>query len=415
MRTWDRLSATFVRGLKQPGVYTDGGGLALQATANKAGGVSKAWLFRYQIDKRARYMGLGSERVISLAEARELAHEARRLLARGIDPLTHRNAERMAARAAELHTATFRKCLDRLIDGHGDQWRTKHARQYRNSMETYCKPLMGVAVADIDVGMVLRCIEPEWKRAPETMDRVRRRIGEVLGWAQTRGLRPHGPLPTLWKGHLDQALAHPRKLKPVVNHPAMTYGEVPELYRKLVATDAIPELCLAFTILTGARSQEARGARWDEIDLDTGVWTVPPERMKRSRRHNVPLSDEAIKLIKRLPRNGDHLFAVNDKTKPIVAHSLRKALHRHGGDSVTVHGFRSAFRTWGSERTNAPRELLEVALAHDIGDATEQAYNRTDLIEKRRKVMAQWATHCATPSAPADRAKVVPLRGGGHG
>jgi integrase len=243
------------------------------------------------------------------------------------------------------------------------------------------------------------------------MDRVRRRIGEVLGFAEVRGFRKPGPLPTRWKNHFDKLLSHPRKLKPVVHHAALAYDAVPDLYSKLITSDAIPELCLAFTILTAVRSQESRGAMWSEFDLKAGIWIVPPSRMKRSREHRVPLSDEAIKLIERLPRNGDHLFTVNGSGKPIVSMSLRKALHRHGGAGVTVHGFRSAFRDWGGEKTAAPRELLEVALAHAVGGATEAAYARGDLLEKRRRVMQQWATHCATPPA-RDTARVVSMRGG---
>lgn len=156
----------------------------------------------------------------------------------------------------------------------------------------------------------------------------------------------------------------------------MTYDAVPRLFVKLFTSDAIPELCLAFTILTAVRSQEARGARWDEFDFKAGVWTVPPSRMKRRREHRIPLSAEAVKLIQRLPRTGEYLFTANGNGSPIVAMSLRKALHRHGGDAFTVHGFRSAFRTWGGERSNAPRELLEVALSHAIGNQTEAAYAR---------------------------------------
>jgi integrase len=415
MRTWDRLSATFVRGLKQPGKFYDGGGLMLMAAPTQTKGiVNKSWLFRFQIDRRERVMGLGSVRVVTLAEARAKANECRKLLAAGIDPLTQRRADRAAARAAELHTATFRECLDGFLASHGDRWRQKHLRQWRNSTATYCKPLMDVAVADIDVGMILRCIEGEWKRAPTTMDRVRGRIGEVLGWAQARGLRPPGPLPTRWKNHLDKLLPHPRQLKPVTHHAAMKADAVPDLYRKLVATDAIPELCLAFAITTATRSQEARGARWDEIDFGAKHWTVPVERMKRKRPHRVPLSAEALALIKRLPRTSEYLFTVNGNARPLVAHSLRKALARHGGDGCTVHGFRSAFRDWGGERTNTPRELLEVALSHAIGNATEAAYARGDLLEKRRRLMQQWAAFLATPTA-RNAAKVVSLRGGRHG
>jgi integrase len=413
VRTWDRLTATFVRGLKRPGKFYDGGGLMLQATpTNTKGVVTKAYLFRFEIDGRERYMGLGSARTVTLAEARTKANEARSLLAAGIDPLARRQAERMAARAAELHRATFKQCLDGFLASRGDGWRHKHAAQWRNSMGTYCKPLDGVAVADVDIAMLLRIIEPEWKRAPETMDRVRRRIGEVLGWAEARGLRPPGPLPTRWKNHLDKLLPHPRSLKPVVHHAAMGYAAVPELYRKLIASDGIPELCLAFLILTACRSVEARGARWEEIEFKTKVWMVPPSRMKRARPHRVPLSDEVMALIKRLPRTGEHLFTVNGNGRPIVAMSLRKALARHGGGHVTVHGFRSAFRDWGGERTNAPRELLEIALSHRAGDAVEAAYARSDLIEKRRRVMQQWATFLAAPPTDAD---VVPLRGHRHG
>ena len=412
MRTWDRLSATFVRGLKRPGKYYDGGGLMLQATSTRAKDVvTKTWLFRYQLDHRERQMGLGSARVVSLAEARAKANDARKLLAAGIDPLTARNAERMATRAAEARRATFRQCLEGFLDSHGEGWRSKHLAQWRNSMSTYCKLIDDVAVADIDAGMVLRVIEPGWRRAPEPMDRVRRRIGEVLGYAEVRGLRPPGPLPTRWKNHLDKLLPHPRTLKPVQHHAAMAYAAAPSLFARLAASDAIPEQCLAFTMLTTVRSAEARGAKWSEFDLKAKTWTVPPERMKRKRPHRVPLSAEALALIERLPRKDDYLFTVNGNGKPIVAMSLRKALARHAGEGLTVHGLRSSFRTWADERTNFPREIKEVALAHAIGDATEAAYARSDLIEKRRKLMQAWATFLTAPSV-RDTTRVVSLSGG---
>jgi integrase len=253
--------------------------------------------------------------------------------------------------------------------------------------------------------MVLKVVEPHWKRTPITADRVRRRIGEVLGYAEARGLRKAGPLPTRWAGHLDKLLPRPRDVKKLEHHAAMGFDAVPNLYRKLIATDAIPELCLAFTILTATRSGEARGARWDEIDLANKLWVIPAARMKADREHRVPLSDEAMALIQRLPRNGgDLLFTVNGSGKAVNALTVRKALKRHGGDGYTVHGMRSCFRDWGGERSAAPRELLEVALAHAIGSKVEQAYARGDLLEKRRKIMTQWAQHCATPAA-GDTAK----------
>jgi integrase len=251
----------------------------------------------------------------------------------------------MAARAAELRRATFGDCLDGFLNSHGDRWRAKHLGQWHNSMRTYCRDILDVAVDALDVGLLLRVIECDWKRAPVTMDRVRQRIGEVLSWAEVRGLRPSGPLPTRWKGHLDKLLSHPRALKPVVHHAALGYDAVPDLFARLTSASTIPELCLAFTALTAVRSVEARGARWDEIDFAAGTWTVPPERMKRKREHRVPLSAEALALIERLPREGEHLFAINGSGKPIVAMTLRKTLARHGGAGATVHGLRSSFRT----------------------------------------------------------------------
>jgi len=407
MRTWDRLSASQVRGIKRPGKWYDGGGLMLEAKAAK-GGVTKSWSFRYQIDNRERCMGLGRLRDVPLAEARAKANDARKLLAAGVDPLAKRKAERMAARAAELRRATFGESLDGFLAAHGDAWRVKHLTQWRNSMRDYCKPIANVLVADIDVGMVLRCIEPDWKRAPHTMDRVRRRIGEVLGFAEVRGLRPQGPLPTRWGNHLDKLLPHPRTLKPVQHHAAIAYADAPGLFARLAVSDSIPDLCLAFTMLTSVRSVEARGAQWSEFDFTAKMWTVPPSRMKRSREHRVPLSREALALIERLPRNGEYLFTVNVNGKPILPMTLRKALARHGGKGLTVHGLRSSFRTWADERTNTPREIKEVALAHAIGEQTEAAYARSDLVEKRRRLMQQWATFLATPPAEAE---VVPLRG----
>ena len=408
MRAYDKLSASFVKGLKRPGKFYDGGGLMLQATkADDNGGIAKSWLFRFQIDHRERQMGLGPTRDVTLAEAREKAAACRKLVAAGIDPLAARNA----ARAEELRRATFRQCLDGFLASHGDKWRAKHLNQWRNSMRTYAKVLDGIAVADIDVGMVLRVIEPDWKRAPQTMDRVRRRIGEVLGWAEVRGFRPTGPLPTRWKDHLDKLLCHPRALAPVVHHAAPAYDVVPGLFARLIASDAIPELSLAFTALTAVRSVEARGARWDEIDFKGRMWIIPPSRMKRRREHRVPLSPEALALIARLPRKSEYLFTVNGNGKPIVAMSLRKALARHAGEGLTVHGLRSSFRTWADERTNFPREIKEVALAHSIGsNETEEAYLRTDLVEKRRRLMQQWATFLA--AATAEAARIVQLRQG---
>jgi len=275
-------------------------------------------------------------------------------------------------------------------------------------MTTYCRPILKVNVADIDTGMVLRCIEGDWKRAPETMDRVRRRIGEVLGFCQVRNLRPAGALPTAWENHLDKLLPHPRSIQPVKHHPAMAYADVPALYAKLSASDAIADACLALVLLTAVRSVEAREAQWNEIDFAARTWTIPASRMKKKLAHVVPLSDEAMALIERLPRKGEHLFAINGDDKPLVAMTLRKTLARHAGEGYTIHGFRASFRTWSDECSNYPERIKEFCLAHVESNATVKAYMRSDLLAQRAKLMVQWASYLASPPA-VDATSVVPL------
>jgi integrase len=338
MRTWDKLSATFVRGVKTPGKFYDGGGLLLKATEHK-GVVTKAWLFRYQIDHRERQMGLGSTRNVSLAEARTKANDKRKQLAAGIDPITARDADRKAARAAELHRKTFRQCLDGFLASHGDGWRAKHLKQWQNSMRTYCRVLDHVNVADIDTAMVMNVIEGGWRRAPETMDRVRRRIGEILGWATARGFRPPGSLPTQWKNHLDKLLPHPRALKPVVHHPTIGYAAAPALYQKLIASGEVADLCLAFLMLNASRSIEARGARWDEIDSKSRIWRVPPERMKKRKEHRVALSAEA-----------DRALAAKPQRTPVCARRRRSAARRHDSAQSALPPWRQGHRAWNARR-----------------------------------------------------------------
>ena len=230
-------------------------------------------------------------------------------------------------------------------------------------------------------------------------------IGEVLGFAEVRGFRNLGRCRRAGKT-ISINCCHPRSLKPVVHHPAMAYADVPALVQKLLTSNNPIDLCLAFTILTATRSAEARGARWDEIDLAKKIWNVPTSRMKRAKEHRVPLSTEALALTKRLPRNGEFLFS---NGRGPVAMSLRKALARQAGPGFTVHGFRSSFKDFCGERSGAPREIAELCLAHAIGSAVEQAYARSDLLDRRRQLMQQWATFLLAP--PATGSKVVALRG----
>jgi integrase len=418
MRAYDKLSASFVKGLKRPGKFYDGGGLMLQATkTDHNGGITKSWLFRYQIDHRERQMGLGPTRDVTLAEARERAAACRKLVAAGVDPIATRNAERMATRAAELRRATFGQCVDGFLDSHGDKWRAKHRAQWKNSMHHYCKPIWPMNVADIDTAAVLKVVEPIWRKVPITADRIRKRVGEVLGFAQARGHRPPGALPTIWKNHLSTLLPAPRDLKPVQHHAGVAYTAAPALYAKLIAAidaahdvnDVIPEIGLAFVMLTAVRSVEARGAKWSEIDA-AKVWLIPPSRMKKGTAHSVPLSTQAFALLGRLPKGGDLLFTMNGRATHITAQTLRNCLARYAGEGFTIHGFRGCCRKWADEETTADPQTKKLLLAHKLGNATEEAYGSPLLLAKRRRLMQQWATFLAAP--PTDAARVVPLRRG---
>lgn len=402
MRTRFRLSASKVKALaRKPGRHGDGGGLILQVVAveGEPEAFNAGWLFRYQRLGKERWMGLGALRDVGLGEARSQADAARRLVVIGIDPIEQRKAARQQTAAEAAKRVTFRSAFEKYVEGREDGWRAKHLSQWRNSVETYCKALMGVAVSDIDTGMVLKVLEAHWSRIPTTMNRVRTRIGEVLAFAQVHGWRPQGTLPTEWSGHLEAILTAPTTLQAVEHHPAMPFADVPALYQRLIGNKnanfvPVPEWCLAFTLLTATRSVEARGAKRSEIDFAKKLWTVPASRMKRKKPHVVPLSDEAIRLIEALPNHGGNLFSMTQDGKPITAMTLRKALHRNGGKDYTVHGLRSSFRDWGNECTHHAREVLEHALAHVVGPASERSYSRSDMVAKRRIVMREWADVC---------------------
>jgi integrase len=260
-----------------------------------------------------------------------------------------------------------------------------------------------LSVAAIDTGLVVSVLEPIWKTKPETATRVRGRIESVLDWAKVRGLRD-GENPARWRGHLDHLLPARSKVQRVKHFAALPYAELPALMAKLRDRQAVSAAALEFLILAAARTNEVLGARWDEIDSD--VWTVPAERMKGGREHRVPLSDRAIEILAALPHES-YIFGVrtNAAANP---HTLKSALERVGYGEFTVHGFRSSFRDWAAERTNYPNHVVEMALAHAIGNGVEAAYRRGDLFEKRRQLMRAWADYCSRPNVEAD---VVPIRG----
>jgi hypothetical protein len=372
------LSAKKVERVKAKGRYYDGEvrGLCLQVSARGA----KSWLLRYEIDGRKRWMGLGSASVFSLKEARERARLARQKIADKIDPLELRRAERAKQAQASARALTFREAAARYYDANASAWsNAKHREAFNTTLAQYVHPLIGnLDVANIETADVLGVLEQHvaaergwpagrfWDVRTKTSDRTRRRIGLVLDWCSVRGHRPQGaPNPARWKGHLDQVLPAPSDVAQTNHHRALPYGRVPELIAKLAAHEGSAARALMFTILTAARSNEVLG-----------------ELVFISARQGAPLSGAAM------PR----------------------VLERLGyGGVASPHGFRSSFRDWGAERSHFPREVLEHALAHTVGDASERAYARSKLFGKRRLLMAAWARHCMAPPAQAG-AKVVTMR-----
>jgi integrase len=381
----------------RPGTYLDGDGLYLQATVNKAGGFTFSWLYRFQLSGRRREMGLGSLVDVGPKKAREEAAKARVLVLSGIDPINQRNARREAERPAVPATKpTFKQVALEFIATHQHGWRNaKHAQQWENTLTTYAFPVIGNKPVDlVDDDDVLAILKPMWTTKTETATRVRSRIEQVLDAARAEKLRT-GENPARWRGHLALLLPKPRKVTPVVHHPALPFAAMPLLMARLRERMGISALCLEWVILTACRSGEALGARWDEVDLDRGVWTIPASRMKANREHRVPLSFDAMVLLTRADdvRQNEYIFPGVRDGRPMSNMALNMLLRElHPG--ITVHGFRSSFRDWAAERTTYPNEMAEMALAHTIGNAAEAAYRRGDMVERRRAMMDEWAEWC---------------------
>jgi integrase len=356
-------------------------------------------------------MGLGPLHAFALKEARARARAARQLLADGIDPLDARKVER-AQRAVEAAKAiTFADAARQYFDQHEGKWKNrKHRTQFLATLRDYALPVLGrLPVAAIDTGLVLKCIEPIWRIKTETASRVRGRIEAILDWSSVRGYRV-GDNPARWKGHLGEVLPARGQIKKVQHHPALPFAELPDFMATLAEREGMGARALEFLILTAARSGEASGAKWSEIDLEAKAWTVPASRMKGGRQHRVPLSDRAIALLRALPREADFVFAGERLGTAISSTAMSNLLGRMGRLDITIHGFRSAFRDWAAETTSYPNHVIEMALAHAVGDKVEAAYRRGDLFAKRRRLMEAWADYC---TAPRRDATVTPIRARG--
>ncbi|MGP9819247.1 tyrosine-type recombinase/integrase [Salinarimonas sp. NSM] len=381
-RTLNRLTAREVATITAPGRHADGGNLYL--LVDPAG--AKRWVFLYRLNGKRREMGLGSVQAVKLSRAREMAAEARAIVAEGRDPIAAR-----AAPPQPVHRPTFGEVAERFIAMHEREWRSPvHRRQWRQTLEQHAAGIWASPIADVDTEAVLRALRPLWHTKPETASRLRARIERILDAGRVEGLR-EGENPARWAGHLRMILPAPRKLARG-HHAAMPWREVPAFVRDLRARHGLAPLALEFLILTAARSGEVRGMTWRELDVESALWTVPAERMKSGRVHRVPLAPRALAILEFVrPRAGkDGLVFPAPRGGPMSDMTLSAVLKRMGLGEYTVHGFRSSFRDWAGDATAHPREIIEAALAHVVGDETERAYRRGDALARRRQLAIEW-------------------------
>jgi len=356
---------------------------------------------------RSREMGLGSYPTINLEAARTRAEHARKLLADGKDPIDERAAQLQAETDKVANIKTFDDCAALYIAARKPGWRNpKHAEQWTNTLKTYASPHIGnMAISQIDTPHVLRVLEPIWVTKTETASRVRGRMESVLDWARVMGYRS-GDNPARWRGHIGEILPNRRKVARIEHHPALPYAELGAFVARLRQSTSVSARALELVILTAARVSEVVEASPAEFNLVNKVWTIPATRMKSGREHRVPLSEAALHCVQSQlgKASGEYLFPGIAKSgqgtgaskKPLTSASVLKLLKDMGFPGMTVHGFRSTFRDWAAERTNYPRELAEAALAHVLADKAEASYQRGDMLEKRAKLMGDWAKFCST-------------------
>jgi integrase len=403
MREMHRLTARQVAAAVPPEgenkrLLHDGGGLYLQLMRSvSVYGINKSWIYKYELHGKRREMGLGSLQDFTLAEARQRHRVLRQQVSDGIDPLAvKQNAKRaeLERQAERAKAVTFRYCFEQCLASHEAGWKNaEHRRQWRTSIEQDALPVLGdLAVDDIGTPHIIKVLEPIWRSKPETASRTRGRIERVLAWATVRGFRS-GDNPARWRGHLQEMFPAVGKIAKVNHHEAMAYVDVPGFMSRAREHEHIAARALEFTVLCASRTGETLGATWDEIDFMAKTWTIPAGRMKSGKEHRVPLSNRAIEILRSLPHRPGRIFDIGEVAM------LQMLRELHGGKGPTVHGFRSSFRDWCSERTSYPPAVAEQALAHAIGSKVERAYSRSDLFEKRRRLLADWATWCSRPVA----------------
>lgn len=396
-----KLNPKYVENLAEPGTYEDGEGLRLVVKTTGR----KSWVLRFQINGKRREMGMGSYPEVSLKAARLATVDQRKLLAAGTDPMAARDAEREAQREAQrvkdARRVTFETLAIECQLAHGSAWSDKWRKGWLRKLELYAFPVIGkLPASEIGTEQVLHVLRPIWASKTRTADEVRGQIEQILDAAKARRLRD-GDNPARWRGHLDNLLskAEKKKARKRQHFPAMNWREVPALMLKLAQSDTRAAVAARLLILTGARVQMVRFAAWEEFHLDVGIWSLPAERMKMRQAFDIPLAPQVIRLLEAIPRveGSPYLFPGQGKSGVMHANAIRNLLHELGHDDVTRHGFRSSFRDWANECTHYPREICELALAHDERDQTEAAYSRSDFIEKRRALMTEWAEYALRP------------------
>lgn len=419
------LSALEVKRLAHPGgkrnvLFAVGGvpGLHMQITP----GGGRSWVLRAKVGTLRRDIGLGGFPGVTLSQARDKAREARAKIEGGIDPVEERKAAKAALIAAQRRGLTFDKAAERFLAAKLDAFKNaKHRQQWKNTLATYASPELGkMLVQDITTQDVLRVLQPLWRDKTETASRLRGRIEAVLSWATVAGHRS-GDNPARWANNLKELLPPPSKVSGEEHHPALALDDAQRWFAALQTRDGFGARALEFLTLTALRSGEVRGARWDEIDMDKALWVIPATRMKMGKEHRVPLSQRAMALLEALPRLKDNPLVfpaarggeLSDMTLSATMKRMHEANVAKGGQGfidrvskrpAVPHGLRSTFRDWVGERTTFPGDMAEVALAHKISNAVEAAYRRGDMVEKRRRMMADWADFMGSV---AERGQVV--------
>lgn len=427
----NRLTARGVATITEPGRHADGGNLYLNVSKTGA----RSWVFFYRKDGKQKEMGLGGYPTISLADARAIATDARRVLALGGDPLEAKREARAEAKAQAEAKLTFGAYAESYVDAHQEGWRNeKHRDQWRMTLlgpqepagggktnrqpaPDYCRDLRKIPVAEVSTEDVLAVLRPIWGDKRETANRIRQRVEVILNAAVVEGKRPQGMNPAAWRGHLALLLPAHKRGTSKGHFTALPWTEMPAFFAALGEREGVAARALEALILTAARSGEVRGMTWAEVDLDRAIWSVPGERMKMGKLHRVPLSERAIAAIATMlplrPRRPE------DQAAALVFPGLRHAqlsdmtlgaVLKRMNVPVTVHGFRASFRTWGSEATSFPFEVLESALAHAPSSAVVAAYQRGDHWDRRVELMRAWEAFLTTAGVAG---KVVPIRTAG--